>query len=238
MTEAAYDAERARLHELYGDSRQEAGAKFEQALAVLFHRSNWTQAELAKKEGKSQQRITQTLLFGRFLNFTTTVVNPESLPKSLTERHFRSFWERTEGDERLRFREIVKLMQEATPRAPSRPKLGQAIKERYADGKWHKFDVITSKIEGDESHIRDTLDNMCKHQTYGVKADKKKVGQHFEYRLFKMEKSISSVELLERLLPIVTQLEEQGKKNQVTMSVAAVAILASQLRKLLREWTE
>jgi hypothetical protein len=36
------------------------------------------------------------------------------LPKNLTERRFRSFWERTEkdnGNERARFREVIKLMQ-------------------------------------------------------------------------------------------------------------------------------
>jgi hypothetical protein len=34
------------------------------------------------------------LRFGRFLAFTTNVVNSESLPNNLTERRFRSFWER------------------------------------------------------------------------------------------------------------------------------------------------
>jgi hypothetical protein len=53
MKESAYDQERARLRGLYGDSRKEAGARFEQALAKLFHVSGWTLEELARKEGKS-----------------------------------------------------------------------------------------------------------------------------------------------------------------------------------------
>jgi len=70
--------------------------------AALFYRSGWTQEELAAKEGKSRQRITQMLLFGRFLNFATGGSNSQ-IPPNLTERHFRSFWERTSGDERDRF---------------------------------------------------------------------------------------------------------------------------------------
>jgi hypothetical protein len=34
-------------------------------LAALFHRSNWTQEQLAKKEGKAQSWVARRLLFGR-----------------------------------------------------------------------------------------------------------------------------------------------------------------------------
>jgi hypothetical protein len=69
-----------------------------------FHHTGWTQDELAKKEGKSQPWITVRLRFGRFLEFITTVINAQPLPSNLTERRFRSYWERTSGDnERQRF---------------------------------------------------------------------------------------------------------------------------------------
>ena len=51
MSDYEYDAERARLRETYGDTAEEAGVKFEQALARLFHRSGWTQQKLADKRG-------------------------------------------------------------------------------------------------------------------------------------------------------------------------------------------
>ena len=78
---------RARLRKLYGESSVETAAKRDQALAQLFARSGWTQEELGKKEGKSQDWISLRLRFGRFLNFTTTVVKTDPLPANLTERN-------------------------------------------------------------------------------------------------------------------------------------------------------
>src|SRR5262245_56778888 len=77
MTEAEYDAERAKLRELYGESSAEASAKRDQAMALLFRRSGWTQEQLARKEGKTQQWIAYRLRFGRFLHFTTMVVKSD-----------------------------------------------------------------------------------------------------------------------------------------------------------------
>jgi hypothetical protein len=76
------------------------------ALAALFHRSNWTQEQLAKKEHKTIAWVSYRLRFGRFFNFSTTVENPQTLAKNLTERRFRSYWERAPacgGNERQRF---------------------------------------------------------------------------------------------------------------------------------------
>src|SRR5215467_7999780 len=119
MTPSQYETARTQLRETYGDSKGEAGARFEQELAKLFERSGWTQDELAKKEGKSRRFIAYQLTFGRFLNFGTSGSNLENLPQNLTERRFRSYWERTDKGERkeaLRFREVIKLMQEPMQR--------------------------------------------------------------------------------------------------------------------------
>lgn len=79
-------------------------------MRVLYHRSGWTQDELAKVEGCSRQKITQQVLFGRFLAFATTGSNP----RNLTERRFRSYWEATEknpnervGSPRARGRQVL-----------------------------------------------------------------------------------------------------------------------------------
>ncbi|MEI9922580.1 MAG: hypothetical protein WDN50_02435 [Bradyrhizobium sp.] len=54
------------------------------------------------------------MLFGRFLNFSTTVEKTNSLPSTLTERRFRHFWEQTDRDsnERSRFGQVLRLMTE------------------------------------------------------------------------------------------------------------------------------
>jgi hypothetical protein len=56
-------------------------------------RSGWTQEELAAKEGQSQFWISKRTLYGRFLSFISTDI---SLPKNLTERRFRDYWQRTD----------------------------------------------------------------------------------------------------------------------------------------------
>lgn len=61
----------------------------------LFMRSGWTQEQLAAKEHKSQRWISYRLLFGRFLTFSTNVLNAENAPKNLSECRFRQYWERT-----------------------------------------------------------------------------------------------------------------------------------------------
>jgi hypothetical protein len=90
----------------------EANAKREQALAVLFYRSGWTQEELAKKEGKSVSWMSYRLVFGRFLNFSTNVEKQKTLPKNLTEGRFRSYWQQTDksANERGRFIQTLDLM--------------------------------------------------------------------------------------------------------------------------------
>jgi hypothetical protein len=76
--------------------------------AALFYRSNWTQEQLARKEKQSQAYIARRLLFARFLNFMPHGINSETadlLTRTLTERRFRSYWERTPtcgGNERAR----------------------------------------------------------------------------------------------------------------------------------------
>jgi hypothetical protein len=241
MSEQEYEAERERLRATYGDSNVEAAAKRDQALAALFHRSGWTQEELARKEEKTQPWVVYRLRFGRFLNFITTVIKTESLPANLTERRFRALWEQTDKDapkEEFRFRAVIKMLQSESVMAPRRPPIGAKIKERFADGKWHNLDVITEKIGADRDHVRETLDAIAKNQTYNCRAEKKRVGTGFAYRLFKLDRAIPSSELLEKLSPIVKGLEEQGRQSAAAASPQVVLVLAHQLRKLLDEWTQ
>lgn len=243
MSVADYERERATLRETYGESSTEAAAKRDQALAKLFYRSQWTQEELAEKEGQSQQRIGQSIRFGRFLNFTTTVVNFETLPSNLTERRFRSYWERTdksEGNERARFTAVLRLMQEETVLVQKRrPKVGRTIVDQFGDGKWHPLTTIAEAVDTPEEHVVETLRTMeALRGTYGARCERKKVGTSFSYRIFRQTRTISSEELKTKLTPLIEGLKAEGKKNMATMSPATVAHLAGWLQKLLDEWTE
>jgi predicted ArsR family transcriptional regulator len=130
------------------------------------------------------------------------------------------------------------LIYEFVPNPQQRASLGMALKEQFADGKWHRLSHIADNIDHAEDRVRRTLDGMLKKQIYGCKAEKKKVGQHFEYRIFRLGKTVSSSELIEKLTPILKGLEAEGAKNMATMSPGTVAYLAGQLRRLLEEWTE
>jgi hypothetical protein len=65
---------------------------------VLFYRSGWTQEELRRRKVSSRNGLIAMFAFGRFLNFSPTGLNAETLPKTLTEGRFRHFWEQTDRD--------------------------------------------------------------------------------------------------------------------------------------------
>lgn len=240
MSEAEYERERASLRTLYGNSSTEAVAKRDQAMADLFIRSGWTQEELAAKEGKDQAWVTRRLRFGRFLNFMPNGINAENLPDGLTEGRFRGFWEQTKGEinERVRFRMVHDLLAEQAS-LKRRPAIGKQLVDTYADGKWHAPRTMAAQLGLDLDHVESTLNTMkALRGTYGCKAERKKVGRVWHYRIFKAEKKVSSAELAEKLAPIIDGLMIEGKKNPATASPPAVLILAHQLKRLVDEWSE
>jgi hypothetical protein len=57
MNEQDYERARAEL-----GARKDAGAKWDQQLALLFARSGWTQEQLAAKEGRNQSWVARRCL--------------------------------------------------------------------------------------------------------------------------------------------------------------------------------
>jgi hypothetical protein len=245
MSDADFERARAELHQRYGDNRTEAGNRYEQELARLFHRSGWTQEELAAKEGKSQFWISTRLTFGRFLNFIAKDISADSLPKNLSEGRFREFWKQTNkgGNDYQRFTAVWDAMVSNTEvRQPKRQlkQVRERIAEKFADGKWHGLDRIFDHLDDIEDEtIEAALARMTWEKNYaGIETEKKPVGKSFSYRFFKTDKNVSYHRLTEELVPIIDALITEGKKSAVTCSPGTIARLANQLKKLVAQWGE
>jgi hypothetical protein len=244
MTEADYDAERARIRETYGDSEEEAGARWQQELARLFYRSGWTQQRLAGKEGKDQSWISLQVKFGQFLDFMTTVIKLK-IGLAVTERAFRECWKKTEGNDRERFQQAAKLLGERTEvlvRRKQRPRIDQKILDDYADGKWHRPEEIAEAIGTDVDHVIDAVENLGhRNRAKVVKHPIGKTGDYgpgHTYRIFPKEEGVSFVELKEKLGPIIKALKDLGKRPSGTISNTGVLDQAGKLQRLLHEWGE
>ena len=127
----------------------------------------------------------------------------------------------------------------ATSKKPaSRLALGKQIKAQFSDGKWHAFETIVTKTGGRAKKVRSVLDYMRRWGTYKTKCERKKVGTEYHFRLSPKDKQISVPELIEKLTPILKELEVQGRANAATMSPPTVRIMTAKIQKLLEEWAE
>jgi hypothetical protein len=121
---------------------------------------------------------------------------------------------------------------------PSRLGLGTLIKAQFSDGKWHAFETIVSRTGTPAKNVWSTLDLMWRWGTYKTKCERKKVGTEYHFRLSPEDKQISVHELIEKLTPILKELEVQGRANAATMSPPTVRIMTAKIQKLLEEWAE
>lgn len=240
MSEDDYDQERQRIRDLFGDNKTEAGARWEQALAGLFFHSGWTQEELAKKEGKSQTWVQRQLRFGRFLDFLANSPNGTNR-QIVAERPFREYWEQTEGSSELRRFQQVKEMtiaQERAGPARNRNALMDEIREHYSNGKWHGTDAIANRLDKPRDQVERVLAASTSRGSRKYKVERRRRGRDYQYRIFPMQTTVSTVELTERLGPLINQLKAEGCKNMATFAITLVAAIASEMQQMLDEWTK
>jgi hypothetical protein len=121
---------------------------------------------------------------------------------------------------------------------PSGARFGKLIKARFGDGKWHSFETIVTTTGAPAKNVWSTLDKMWRWGTYKTKCERKKVGMQYHFRLSPRDKQISVHELIEKLTPILKELEVQGRANAATMSPPTVRIMTAKIQKLLEEWAE
>jgi hypothetical protein len=192
-------------------------------------------------EGISQVRAQYRLRFGRFLAFITSGDKSEIVPRNLSERRFRSYWERTdkaESNERIRFRAVQTMLSEETVvRATRRDGLGKRILAEFADGKWHDISVIAKRVEETPESLKQMFaDFGKKNNAYSVAlCEKKQVGTKFQYRIMRAGRRIDIDVLMQDLGPILDGLKAEGRKNAATASPPTVAHLAHQLEQLLEK---
>jgi len=238
MTEQEFDAELRRIHQTYGNKRTEAANRFEQELALACYHSGWTQEEIAEKVGKSRQWADQRLRFGRFLENATSGSN-------LSERAFRGFWEKTDsntGNERMRFREIERLITQDKQDRAERKDLGpinKAIRENFMDGRWHAVPMIAAKLEQPVEEVERSLASMLRQgKDAKFQVTSRRRGRGYEYRLFSRDKTISSHEVRERLAPLIQRLRVQARTDMATISHGELSAISSELQHLVDEWSQ
>ena len=120
----------------------------------------------------------------------------------------------------------------------SRLALGKQIKAQFSDGKWHSFETIVTKTGARAKKVRSVLYHMSRYGTHKTKCERKKVGTEYHFRVSPKDKQISVQELIEKLTPILKELEVQGRANAATMSPPTVRIMTAKIQKLLEEWAE
>src|SRR5215475_10491845 len=128
-------------------------------------------------------------------------------------------------------------MASSTKRA-SRLEMGKQVRAQFRDGKWHRFETIVIATGAPAKHVWSTLDLMRRWGTYKTKCERKKVGKEYHFRLSPRDKQISVHELIEKLTPILKELEVQGRANAATMSPPTVRIMTAKIQKLLEGWAE
>jgi hypothetical protein len=121
---------------------------------------------------------------------------------------------------------------------PSRLDLGKLIKAQFSDGKWHSLETIVVMTGAPAKNVSSTLDRMWRWGTYKTKCECKKVGTEYHFRLSPADKQISVHELVEKLTPILKELEAQGRANAATMSPPTVRLMTAKIQKLLEEWAD
>jgi hypothetical protein len=134
-------------------------------------------------------------------------------------------------------------MAESTERRPARkppmsPKVGRDMIAKLRSAKWYSAKTVAEDAGITERDVHSVLRTMCWRPAHGAKAERKKVGNQIQYRIFKQDKGVSVEELTTKLRPIVEGLKAEGKKNMATMVPAEVAMLAARLERLLNEWAE
>jgi hypothetical protein len=238
MTMEQFAAEKARLVTLYGDTGRNASGKRAQALARLYAQSGWTQEALAEVEGMSQQRITQLLVFGRFL-FTTVC----SKAVDCSEGQFRAIWARTDkaASDEARFAAVEAMFEEESMQQRTAPgttrTLAKEIIAQFSDGKVHRLRDIAEAVGGDIDVVRSLCDRIVTKgtfQTFGERRSAPPAQGSYAYRFVKGgKKKLDVTAFYTEVQPFLDDLDTLANGHHVDFSQEAVKLASAQIRKVI-----
>ena len=249
-----YRKERQQLQVTYGKTRKTAGNRWEQELALLFKRSNWTQERLAEQEKKTQPWVAHRLRFGAFLQYITTVIFEEKPPfelDQLAEWRFRKAWKAsdpTETNDRIRYDRCIKFLEadflaeqiDCELKHKGKGTVAETIRTHFLDGKWHKQEAIAAKAQVPMAHAETVLEPIRNQKNKSISGERKAVGKSWKYRFFPIVarvRPISPSEIDTKLSPLVKAFKEEGNRSSAQASLPGIRRLAHDLEVLLNEWT-
>lgn len=176
---------RKAIEEEFKKREELAHAFKDQRLSSFYCDSGWTQEEIAEVEGISQSLVSKLLLFGRFLScFSTT--GTKAIPKSLTERRFREYWEQTDSSigEHPRFRLVLTLLEEhGTTRWPAIKDVAKQLLERCGDWKWRALPEMSSILKIQEKIVKKALWRLDRGHTKGGRVEERLFGSGKQWRV-------------------------------------------------------
>ena len=244
LTDEVVDAALRRYDDEREADHERAEAKYEQKVATLFAPSDWTQSRIAEKLGVKQPQVARMLLFGRFLAFAQNIPSgyksskggvAYTIPSDTNERTFRQHWEASAKNpkEELRFREVVKLM-ELKPK----PRIHQVI-ARCSDGKFHTIKKIADMAGITVEEAKMTI-GLIRRKPADARVEVNGSTKNPKYKVKKGSgKKIDLVHVMDRIEPLLQDLERQGKcVSAAEYAPATVLIAVHQLRKLLDEFSK
>ena len=162
------------------------------------------------------------------------------LLKTLPERKFRDYWNRTDKNERndrIRFGKVRDLIQaETTLRRPKRHGIGKAIADKFADGKWHDLETIAKHVGEPAESLEQVLSNMDTQGNNGIGlCEDRRHGKTIQYRMRKAGRKIDYDILKEELQQFINELKVEGRKTHLMSDPAAVYQIALRLEKRVDE---
>src|SRR5262249_39710735 len=124
--------------------------------------------------------------------------------------------------------------------------VSKAIRENCMDGKWHTPEAIAKRLEMPVRAVEKSLGSMSKRGTNNFKIERKEIRRglgknitiNWQYRLFPSDKTVSLVELTEKLRPLIETLRREALKSEARFAQPAVAAVAYELEDLLAQWSQ